>query len=158
MPRLLLVMMLMTGFSGALLSQRQEYTGKVVAVADGDTFTLLRGREQVRVRLEGIDCPEKGQPFGNNARTALSDMVFGKEVRIAQTDVDRYGRVIARVFLSDGRNVNQELLRRGLAWHYTRYSKDEEYARLEAAARKNRAGLWADTRPIAPWDWRKGQR
>jgi len=158
MPVILFIMLLMAVFPVEMQSQRQEITGKVVGVADGDTFTLLRGREQVRVRLEGIDCPEKGQPFGTQARTALSDMIFGRELRVEQTDIDRYGRIIGRVYLSDGRSVNHELLRRGLAWHYKRYSKDAEYARLEEAARKGRIGLWADVRPVAPWEWRKGQR
>lgn len=128
--------------------------GKVIGVMDGDTFDLLNGTEKVRVRLEGIDSPEKGQPFGNNAKKALSDLCFGKNVQVAVNNKDRYGRAIARVYLPDGRCVNEEMLRQGMAWHFKRYSNDAHWARIESSARRARKGLWADPRPVAPWEWR----
>jgi micrococcal nuclease len=128
--------------------------GKVIGIMDGDTFDLLNGTEKVRVRLEGIDSPEKGQPFGNNAKKALSDLCFGQNVQVAVSNKDRYGRAIARVYLTDGRCINEEMLRQGMAWHFKRYSDDARWARMENTARSARVGLWADPRPVAPWEWR----
>lgn len=128
--------------------------GRVIGVMDGDTFDLLKGKEQIRVRLEGIDSPEKGQPFGNNAKKALSDLCFGQVVLIVFTKKDRYGRAIAKAYLPDGRCLNEEMLRLGMAWHFKRYSDDARWAKMENAARQSRVGLWADPRPIAPWEWR----
>jgi len=133
------------------------FQGKVVSVADGDTFTVLWNQNQIRVRLEGIDCPEKGQPFGNNARQAVSGLVFGKVVKVEEQSKDRYKRSIARVYLLDGRFVNAEMLRMGMAWHYKKYSSDAEYARLEQQARRAGIGLWSDANPIAPWIWRSNK-
>lgn len=127
----------------------------VVGVHDGDTLTGLTGaREQIKVRLEGIDAPELGQPFGRAAKRALSDKVFGKRVEIVTTHRDRYGRTVGRV-LSGGRDVGAELLREGFAWHATHYSHDRQLAAAEAAARRARAGLWADRSPEPPWEFRK---
>ncbi len=128
--------------------------GKVIGVMDGDTFDLLKGTEQVRVRLEGIDSPEKGQPFGNNAKQALSNLCFGQPVQVVFTQKDRYGRVIAKAYLSDGRCLNEEMLRLGMAWHFKRYSDDARWAKMEDNARQSRVGLWADSRPVPPWEWR----
>ena len=100
-----------------------DYLGKVVGIADGDTFTLLVDREQLRIRLAEIDTPEKGQPYGNRARQALSALIYGKPVRVVEIDHDRYGRVVGRVFV--GRiDVNAEMVRRGAAWVYRKYAKD----------------------------------
>jgi endonuclease YncB( thermonuclease family) len=136
-----------------------EITGKVVAVSDGDTFTLLlQGSEQEKVRLYGIDCPEKNQPFGQRAKQRLSEMIFGKEVRIDRTDKDRYGRTIAKVWTPEGTLVNEMLLSEGLAWHYDQYDKNEDWEQLEEKAHKKRAGLWSEPNPVAPWEWRKNKR
>ncbi|MFZ4428246.1 MAG: thermonuclease family protein [Saprospiraceae bacterium] len=132
--------------------------GKVIGIMDGDTFDLLRGTEKLRVRLEGIDCPEKGQPFGNNAKQALSSLCFGQQVRVEFKSKDRYGRALARAYLSDGRCINEEMLRIGMAWHFKRYSDDARWARMEDVARRSKVGLWADARPVAPWDWRSQRR
>ncbi|MBK8491955.1 MAG: thermonuclease family protein [Saprospirales bacterium] len=130
---------------------------KVIGIADGDTFTAMQGQEKIRVRLEGIDCPERGQAFGKRAGEALSEMVFGKHVRLEEHGKDRYGRVLAHVWLEDGRCVNEEMLQLGMAWHYKRYNKDPRWADLEEEARQARRGLWADKEPIAPWEWRKNK-
>ncbi|MBK6622862.1 MAG: thermonuclease family protein [Saprospirales bacterium] len=130
---------------------------KVIGIADGDTFTAMKGREKIRVRLEGIDCPERGQAFGKRAGEALGDMIFGKVVRLEERGKDRYGRVLAVAWLEDGRCVNEEMLRLGMAWHFKRYNKDRRWAEMETEARLARQGLWADKNPVAPWEWRGGK-
>jgi len=136
----------------------QTFSGKVVSIKDGDTIEVLHDGKAVRIRLAHIDCPEKGQPYGSNAKTFASDFCFGKVVRVEQTDdPDRYGRLIAEVF-SDDLCLNQELVRAGLAWHFLKYSQAERYAKLEQDARRQLVGLWSDPHRIAPWDWRQGKR
>lgn len=130
--------------------------GKVVAVKDGDTFeVLMDGKAQV-VRLAHVDCPELGQAYGRAAKRFASDLCFGEMVLVQETDDrDRWGRMIAVVYLLDSTEVNRELVRAGYAWHFKRYSKDEGYARLEEEARTAKRGLWADPDAIPPWEWRK---
>ena len=129
-------------------------TGKVIKVSDGDTFTLLtEGKEQYRIRLHGIDAPEHYQPYSQVSRQFLNDWVYGKDVQVQQMDVDQYGRTIGMVFI-DSVNVNEALLQAGLAWHYKKYDKNPEWAKMEDDARRNRVGLWAEDAPIAPWDFR----
>ena len=129
---------------------------EVIAIKDGDTFVILiEGKEQV-IRFAHIDCPEKKQPFGMKAKQFVSELCFGKFVTlIHKNEFDRNKRLIAEVILQDGTNLNQELIRNGLAWHYKAYSKDDNYAELELHARQNNIGLWADDEPKAPWVWRK---
>ena len=133
--------------------------GKVVSIADGDTFTFLNAdKEQIKVRLFGIDCPERAQDFGQVARQKLSDLVFNQPVRIDEMDTDRYGRIVAIVYTQSGLCVNAELLKTGLAWHYKQYDDNEDWAQLEREARKKKVGLWAQPRPTPPWNWRKEKR
>lgn len=130
-------------------------TVEVVTVHDGDTVTVLRGREQVRVRLACIDAPERGQAFGSRARERLSDLVMRKHVTLTVIDRDDYGRTVARVLL-DGEDVNLAMVRAGLAWHYRYHCPDDRaLADAEAEARAARRGLWADARREAPWEWRR---
>jgi micrococcal nuclease len=137
----------------------EEFRGKVVGVADGDTITVLRDREPVRVRLNGIDAPEAGQPFGNRAKQFASSLAFGNVVTVRVKDRDRFGRVVADVILPDGRNLNQELVRTGFAWWLRRYApNDSTLAELEAEARAAKRGLWADPKPVPPWEWRATKR
>lgn len=135
------------------------WPGKVVGVSDGDTVTVLRdGHEQYKIRLYGIDAPESGQPFGKASKSSLSDLVFGKIVDVEPTDIDRYGRTVARIFV-DGTDVNAEQIRTGHAWLYHRYCDGPmcpEWAELEAQAKASKAGLWSDKAPMAPWEWRQG--
>jgi micrococcal nuclease len=135
-----------------------EFSGRVVGVMDGDTITVLVGREQRRVRLAGVDAPEKGQAFGQRSKQALSQMIFGREVTVVSTGRDRYERTLGIVRLMDGSSVNERLVENGWAWHYTRYSNDRRLSELESRARAARRGLWADLRPVAPWDFRKAHR
>jgi endonuclease YncB( thermonuclease family) len=133
----------------------QSFSGRVVGVADGDTIEVLRDGRAMRVRLHAIDCPERGQPFGRQARQYTGAVAFGKTVIVRVRDTDRYGRLVAEVSLPDGKNLNRELVSAGLAWHYRRYSNDETLARLEADARAARRGLWAASRAVPPWEFRK---
>jgi micrococcal nuclease len=131
-----------------------DLNGKVVSVTDGDTITVLVGREQVKVRLDGIDAPERRQAYGNAAREKLAGLVFGETVLVRAGSKDRYGRTLGTVIVA-GQNANLEMVNAGLAWHYKAYSKDAELSRAEADARKAKRGLWADPAPVAPWEFRK---
>jgi micrococcal nuclease len=132
-----------------------DFTGRVVAVADGDSIEVARERRTVRIRIFGIDCPEGGQPYGKQAKQFTSSLAFGKTVTIIPKATDDYGRIIAEVILPDGRNVGKELVRRGLAWWYRQYDPgDREMEKLERAARLARRGLWRDRNPVPPWEWR----
>jgi micrococcal nuclease len=135
-----------------------SFTGKVVGVHDGDTFTILHRGKAKKVRVNGIDCPELGQPFGRNARQYASGLIFGRIVTVSVFGRDRYGRTIGDATLADGRILSREMVRAGLAWQYTQYSKDKVLAALEKEARASKRGLWADARPVAPWAWRKALR
>lgn len=136
-----------------------SFDGRVVRVLDGDTIDVLVPEKTiVRVRLAGIDAPERGQPFARKATQAVRDMAAGKTVRIASQSKDRYGRTIGEVFLPDGRSLNRELVRLGLAWQYRQYSDDQELANLETEARNASRGLWSEPNPAPPWERRRGRR
>ena len=138
------------------LAQKATFSGKVVGVMDGDTIEVMHGGKPERIRLNGIDCPEKGQAFGNRAKQFTSELAFGKDVMVEVLDHDRYGRSVGQVILPDGRDLNRELLKAGLAWWYRQYSSDTQLQRLEDQARQSRQGLWSDPNPIPPWEWRHG--
>lgn len=135
--------------------------GEVVAVADGDTVTVLdASKRQHRIRLAGIDAPEKRQAFGNRSRQALASMVFRQRVVVETQKVDRYGRLIGKVFIGDI-DVNRALLDLGWAWHYKEYQSEQStedrlsYSKAESAARGRGVGLWQDRNPTPPWDFRR---
>lgn len=132
------------------------FTGKVVKVADGDTITVLVDNKMIKVRLDGIDCPEKGQPWGKAARNFTCIFAFNEIVTVEEQGTDKYGRTLGIVILSDKTNLNQELLSAGLAWWYWKYSDDKYLGELEQEARENQQGLWRDSNPVPPWEWRKG--
>ncbi len=131
-----------------------DFTGRVVGVSDGDTITVLHNGKGERIRLHGIDCPEKRQAFGNRAKQFTSNLVFAKTVTVQFVDRDRYGRTVGVVLLPDGRSLNHELVRAGLAWMYRRYSNDQSLSDLEEEAQGARRGLWADPHAVPPWEWR----
>lgn len=133
----------------------QTYTAKVIGVVDGDTVDiLLQGNVKQRLRLAHVDTPERNQPFGAKAKKFVSDFCFGKEVKVVISgQPDRNGRWIAEIFHKN-QNLNKELVRNGLAWHYKKYSKNLNYAELEINARKKKKGLWIDKNPVKPWNWR----
>ncbi len=136
-------------------SIEESFPAKVVGVTDGDTIKILDDQNnQIGVRLESIDTPEKKQAYGTKAKQALSDLVFGKQVTIQKTGQDRYGRTLAFV-VADGINTSQALIEGGYAWHYKQYSDDPELAELEEQTGAAKRGLWADAEPVPPWKFRK---
>lgn len=147
---LLLVCAIQTATAG-------EFTGRVVAVLDGDTVLVQRGARggsSLKVRLAGIDAPEKEQPFGEVAKRSLSDLVLKRQVRVNGQATDDYGRLVAHLE-SDGRSVNEEQVRRGMAWEYSRRHDSKVYVALQYEAQQARRGLWAQASPTPPWQWRK---
>ncbi len=134
------------------------FEAKVVKIMDGDTLGVLKGGRMVKVRLHGIDAPEKGQPFGAKSKAFLGERAFGKMVEVDEKDTDRYGRVVAVVRLG-GEDLNLDMVRAGLAWHFVRYAPhDDALQKAEREAREGRWGLWEATDPIPPWEWRKAKR
>ena len=155
----------------ALPALGHQLTGRVVAVADGDTITVLdSGQHPFKVRLSGIDAPEKKQPYGTRAKQHLAGLVFGKVVDVDWQKHDRYGRIIGRVIAPEEHcaatacaktvDAGLALLTAGLAWHYKQYAREqpraerERYAAAEQEAHIKQLGLWADPQPVPPWDWR----
>jgi len=133
-----------------------EFTGPVVSVLDGDTIEVLNKKRPERIRLGGIDCPEKRQPFGQEAKDAASALVFGKDVAVQKRGKDKNGRTLAEVLLSDGTNVNQMLVAEGWCWWYPKHAiNGKALKRLESEARTAKRGLWADPYPVPPWEWQK---
>jgi len=136
-----------------------DFAGKVVGVADGDTITMLHNGRGEKVRLNGIDCPEKGQAFGHKAKEAASALVFGKDVTVKTFGLDKYHRTIGTVLLPNGTNVNHKLVQEGMCWWYRKYAPgDTMLERLEREAREGHKGLWADPQPVPPWEWRKQRK
>jgi len=130
-------------------------SGQIIGIKDGDTIVLLTDdNRQIVIRLSGIDCPEKNQPFGTKAKQFTSNLVYGKRVCVQTQSRDRYGRTIGTVYLPDGRILNNELVSSGYAWHYEHYSKDTTLQRLQQEAKKAQRGLWSDSNAVAPWDFR----
>src|SRR5215467_8063735 len=135
-----------------------SFSGQVVSVLDGDTIEVLHNNHAERIRLNGIDCPEKGQAYGMKAKQAASELVFGKEVTLETYGLDKYGRTIADVSLPNGVIVNLELVRNGWCWWYQKYAPDNVVlAELQRRARRSGLGLWADAHPLPPWCYRKKQ-
>lgn len=132
-------------------------SGTVTKIVDGDTIDVQLSSGPIRVRLHGVDTPERGQPWGKESTAALTALVMGKEVDIEPFSQDRYERMIGIVYRGD-LNVNLELVKRGHAWAYRRYMRkeDSQLCIAEAAARTAKKGLWASKeRPVAPWEWRR---
>lgn len=132
-------------------------SGSVVAVSDGDTITLLTSEKvQIKIRLYGIDAPESKQAFGQKSKQALSALIFGKTVSADVKDKDRYGRSIAVIEVG-ATNVNEEQVKEGMAWWYRTYAKkDARLAQLEGEARAAKLGLWSESDPVPPWEFRRG--
>ncbi len=132
-----------------------DFTGKVVAVADGDTITVMRDLVPVKLRLLEIDAPEKKQAFGARSKQSLSDLCFNKTATLIEKGRDRYGRTLARVSC-EGVDANAEQVRRGMAWVYDRYVTDRALYAVQTEARDAGRGLWADPAAVPPWQWRRG--
>jgi endonuclease YncB( thermonuclease family) len=158
MKRLALVLIFVLAARACCATPRHSLVGQVVKITDGDTLTVLDSAHvQHKIRLAGIDAPEKAQAFGTQARNALAAKVFWRGVGVEITDTDRYGREVGRVFCS-GRFINAEMVHDGFAWRYPQWDKAGEFATAQADARRHRRGLWADRNPVPPWEFRKAKR
>lgn len=156
LPILFLAILSCVGLFAPSTSFAERVTGKVVGVLEGDTIEVVYDRHQKRIRLNGIDCPEKGQPYGTKAKQAVSNLVLGKGVALETRGLDKNGRTIADVFLPDGINVGLELVRNGSCWWYPEDAPENVVlAELQRRARRAGVGLWADPDPVPPWEWRK---
>lgn len=131
-----------------------EFDAKVIAVLDGDTIMVLHDGAKVKIRMANIDAPEKDQTFGMESRLSLLDMVQKKQVHIKSQAIDQYGRMVATVSI-DGRNINEEQVKHGMAWEYSHFHSDRNYVALQKEAQQARRGLWTQSIPLPPWEWRK---
>lgn len=139
--------------------QPEQLEGQVLHVQDGDSFIMMKDGERTTIRLFAIDCPEKGQAFGQEAKSFTTALIEDQAVTLEVLDIDRYERLISQVYLSDGRCLNHELVEAGLAWWYRQHARnDRELERLEKQARSRKAGLWKDRQPTPPWDYRNRAR
>lgn len=135
------------------------FQARVTSITDGDTLTVLFNRDQIRIRLYGIDCPEPGQPFHSRATQRTAALAHGQTVTVKPESRDPYGRLVAWIVLPGGRSLNETLVAEGLAWHFRRYApRNRRLADLEQSARDARRGLWQDSDPIPPWEWRRHSR
>jgi len=159
----LAVLMSMLTFAGGLPGTARAASPaptrwRVVSVHDGDTVMCIDDdKAQHKVRLFGIDAPEIGQAFGTKSRDKLAEIVKGRTVEVEAHGEDRYGRTLARLEAA-GKDVNREMVKAGLAWHYARYSDDSTLASAQRDARSAKRGLWADKKPVPPWEWRATER
>ncbi len=135
-------------------ARAEEFSAKVIAVLDGDTVLIRRSNSLVKIRLAGIDAPEKAQIFGETSKRSLSGMVLGKQVKVNSRAVDQYGRMVAHLSVN-GLDVNAEQIRRGMAWEYSNFHSNQALIALQEEARQAPRGLWAQGNPTPPWDWRK---
>lgn len=127
-------------------------SGKVVSIHDGDTITVLQGKQQVKIRLYGIDAPELKQPYGKKSKQFLANLIAGEVVEVEENGKDRYKRTIGTVYLG-GADINAQMVANGYAWAYRKFSK--KYTPQESQAKKQGLGLWRDKEPAPPWEWRK---
>lgn len=163
---------LLVGLATAAASAHaQSLTGVVVGVSDGDTITLLdQSKRQHKIRVAGIDAPERKQPFGQRSKEYLSALVYTKEVVVLGDKADRYGRTVAKIMVAKSdctlpacprtEDAGLRQIQAGLAWWYRKYAKEQlpqdraRYETAEAKARANGAGLWSEPDPVPPWEWR----
>ncbi|HCP1153621.1 TPA: thermonuclease family protein [Escherichia coli] len=131
-----------------------ELSGKVTRVLDGDTIEVLQDKTPVRVRLANIDAPEKKQPFGSWSSKQLKSLIAGQPVTVTYMQKDRYGRVIGRVFTANGTESNRFMVQSGAAWVYDHFNTDTSLPGLQRDAQEQKRGLWADSQPAPPWEWR----
>lgn len=139
--------------------QAATLEGKVVGISDGDTITVLVDRGEVKVRVAGIDAPEKKQPFGQRSKQHLSDCAFGKSVAVEWSKTDRYGRTVGKI-TAFGVDCGLRQIQDGLAWHYKAYAKEQSatdravYAEAESQSMARKTGLWSEPHPTPPWEFR----
>ena len=146
------------------LAHAETLIGRVVRITDGDTIVVLdASKVQHKIRLTGIDAPERGQAFGTKSKEHLSELVAGKSVVVDYNKYDRYGRTLGKV-LVNGEDVNLEQVESGMAWHYKKYQGEQSpadrvtYSDAELQARRQKLGLWHDPNPMPPWEYRQAKR
>jgi endonuclease YncB( thermonuclease family) len=156
--RLLWILLFVAATHG---TAQAEIVGRVVGISDGDTVTVLTENYVPRkIRLSGIDSPEKGQAFGQRAKENLSDLIYNKTVRVEERTTDRWGRTVGKIWLGEKDICLQQIID-GYAWHFKKYQKSQPqperiiYAETETQAKEAKKGLWRDAEPVPPWDWRK---
>lgn len=146
-------------FSSTYLFSKNIIQGRVIKVTDGDTITLLTGNNRkIKVRLYGIDCPEKGQDYYAVAKNYLSSMAFDKMVKVEVINKDQYQRSVGVIRTNNNINLNLAMLKQGLAWHYKQYDKSQIYANAETEAKQSKLNIWSTKNPQAPWLYRKAKR
>ncbi|EKK0352953.1 thermonuclease family protein [Salmonella enterica] len=131
-----------------------QLQGMVIRVLDGDTIEVLHDKTPVRIRLANIDAPEKKQAFGRWSANQLKDLVAAQPVTVTYTQTDRYGRIIGRVFTTNGTEASRFMVQSGAAWVYERYNTDKALPALQRKVQTQKRGLWADSQPVPPWEWR----
>ncbi|HAD8882328.1 TPA_asm: hypothetical protein G1338_24400 [Salmonella enterica] len=143
-----------TGIPISLIPYQSFFKGKVIRVLDGDTVEVLQENKPVRVRLANIDAPEKKQAYGRWSTNQLKGLVAAQPVTVTYTQTDRYGRIIGRVFTVNGTEASRFMVQSGAAWVYERYNTDKALPALQREALEHKRGLWADSQPVPPWEWR----
>jgi micrococcal nuclease len=133
----------------------QQDSVKVISISDGDSFTVLFKNEPFKIRIQGIDAPERNMPFYKTSKGFLASLIFNKYVNLEITDKDKYQRFVANVFLTNQTNIGYQMIKNGMAWHYVKYSNDTKMADYQQIARDFKMGLWQDNNPEAPWEFRK---
>ena len=158
---LILIVVIVINIAGCKNAEVNEpvaaVVGKVVKVVDGDTLHVYSNKKTYKIRLSGIDAPERGQAYGKRAKEHLEFLVAGKQVIAIVESKDRYGRYVASVKVQS-KDVCAEMLTAGYAWHYKQYDNNKYYDELQREAKKAKRGLWIDKKPQAPWEYRKEQR
>ncbi|WP_287110409.1 thermonuclease family protein [Methylobacillus sp.] len=151
---------MLTGAFLAFNAHADTLTGKVIHIADGDTLTVMVNNTQHKIRLLGIDAPEKNQAYGKQSRVALNRAINGKQVTIDWNKRDDYGRIVGKV-IYNGQDINLQQIQKGMAWHYKHFEREQEpedrakYAQAEYQAKRDKQGLWQDAKPIPPWQYRR---
>ncbi len=158
MRKFIFILLLFISCNPSSTEPTETIKGTVVSVADGDTMTIITdSEERIKVRLYGIDAPEKGQDFSNKARPYLNDLCYGKTVKVEKKGIDQYDRTLGIVYL-DELNLNQEMVKEGLAWYYNHYVEDPVLEGLEKTARQQKLNIWSLKNPTPPYEYRKKQR
>lgn len=152
---ILILLSLLIGFN----CSAQRFSVKVVGISDGDTFTAInRDNLQLKFRIDGIDAPEKKQAYGAQAKEYLSSLIFGENIEVDVQKQDGWGRYVAMVYAPSGQDVALLMLKAGYAWQYVKYNTSQIYSNAQYVAKANRIGLWKDSSPIAPWDFRASNK
>lgn len=138
------------------LSMEKVLHGQVIDVLDGDTVKLRSDWHIYKIRLAGIDAPEKQQAYGVQSKIYLEHLIVDKDVSIKVVSCDQYGRYVGRIYLG-GKDINGEMIRSGYAWHYYQYDSDPVYAVFMLDAQRANRGLWQEAHPTPPWIFRKGR-